>query len=731
MLISWRTRRPGWVIGGAVAFIAGITVWLLLDKKSGVDTAVILTLTGTLAGLAIAVAGLVPRRPLAAQARELADRVAAERGRARRQALGLSGDARPANARFRSPSPEDEPELVRWRSDGGPGGGTLREVAGFYQSLDRGRLVVLGEPGSGKTVLATQLVLDLIADLPDGELRPGRRPPVPAWLSLTSFDLGDPDRLAGADASELGALLDRWITEQLTAVYQVRSRAAGELLGGHWIVPVLDGLDEMDPAAAGQDDPPGPRAAAVVRALNDGTGRRPVVLVCRRAEYRQLARSAGPAGAEPVLLNASQIVLQPLEHDVICQHLADRFPGSTQDQVAARWEPVRIALQAAATSAKADGSVLDLLSSPWRLFLAVMAYHDDGTDPSEILRQPAITATSELLEQLIPAATALTPAPAGRRYPPDKVRDWLTALAGHLHDTSENPALRWSPTDLRLDRLWPIAGAAPVQRITRIAIAVILAAAFAVPGLIWVRSTGRWLPSTSSAWLGLIASLFVIISGTSRSTTKNPALNRLDLTSLRFPAGRRRLAAGMAAGSALGMAVGLTLGLTAGLTAGLAAGLAAGLTAGLVFGLAGSFALAALPASVMRQNAAYALAVGLTMGSGVGLGTELGYRHGVGLVFALPIGLAVGLAIGLATGLAVWVRYVLGSWLACRKELLPLRAGRFLDWAYRANLLRMSGTAAQFRHRELQAWLLNTGPEASEPPAASELQTASGPDSTS
>jgi hypothetical protein len=39
--------------------------------------------------------------------------------------------------------------------------------------------------------------------------------------------------------------------------------------------------------------------------------------------------------------------------------------------------------------------------------------------------------------------------------------------------------------------------------------------------------------------------------------------------------------------------------------------------------------------------------------------------------------------------------------------MLPQRVGHFLDWAYDANLLRMSGTAAQFRHRELQAWLIS------------------------
>ena len=59
----WRVRRPGWVAAGSIATIVAITVWLFVDKKSGVDTAVILTLTATLTGVAIAVKGMQPEIP--------------------------------------------------------------------------------------------------------------------------------------------------------------------------------------------------------------------------------------------------------------------------------------------------------------------------------------------------------------------------------------------------------------------------------------------------------------------------------------------------------------------------------------------------------------------------------------------------------------------------------------------------------------------------------------------
>jgi hypothetical protein len=96
-----------------------------------------------------------------------------------------SGDPKPADVSFAQPA------LIYWRADGGHRHGMLSEVEGYYRSLDRGRLVVLGEPGAGKTVLAIQLVLDLAAAVlavADGT-RP--LPRVPVRLSLPAFDPGD------------------------------------------------------------------------------------------------------------------------------------------------------------------------------------------------------------------------------------------------------------------------------------------------------------------------------------------------------------------------------------------------------------------------------------------------------------------------------------------------------------------------------------------------------------
>ncbi len=37
---------------------------------------------------------------------------------------------------------------------------------------------------------------------------------------------------------------------------------------------------------------------------------------------------------------------------------------------------------------------------------------------------------------------------------------------------------------------------------------------------------------------------------------------------------------------------------------------------------------------------------------------------------------------------------------------VPARPAVFLDWAYSAGLMRLSGIGIQFRHREFQTWLV-------------------------
>ncbi|MEU4743699.1 hypothetical protein AB0G02_24980 [Actinosynnema sp. NPDC023658] len=177
--------------------------------------------------------------------------------------LGDTGRARPADVGFVAP----EAAEVWWRDDGGSASGSLDDVAVYYRSLELGRLVVLGEPGAGKTVLALRLLLDLAADARATlDHTPTARVRVPVRLSLSSFTLPEQP----CTPSVLHERLEAWITGQLSGAYGVQPSIARELVADGWVLPVLDGLDEIDP-----DHTPPQRAHRVLDALNQPTGDAP------------------------------------------------------------------------------------------------------------------------------------------------------------------------------------------------------------------------------------------------------------------------------------------------------------------------------------------------------------------------------------------------------------------------------------------------------------------------
>ena len=113
-------------------------------------------------------------------------------------------------------------------------------------------------------------------------------------LSLPGCDLGETTRLTQQD---LAARFNKWIVERLIEDYQVPDAQEKALVSDQRILPVLDGLDEMDLTQVDDDQqlPLQSRAAAVIQALN--AERTPVVLACRNLEYQGLTVNAGDAEA--------------------------------------------------------------------------------------------------------------------------------------------------------------------------------------------------------------------------------------------------------------------------------------------------------------------------------------------------------------------------------------------------------------------------------------------------
>ncbi|MEM7029433.1 MAG: NACHT domain-containing protein, partial [Chloroflexota bacterium] len=105
-----------------------------------------------------------------------------------------------------------------------------KTVKDIFEEANR-LLLILGDPGSGKTTTLLQLARDLIS-----QVRQDQRfiQPVPVILNLSTWtDKKQP--------------LEDWVVAELNSKYQVPKKQARLWLEDRRILPLLDGLDEVKP----------------------------------------------------------------------------------------------------------------------------------------------------------------------------------------------------------------------------------------------------------------------------------------------------------------------------------------------------------------------------------------------------------------------------------------------------------------------------------------------------
>ena len=619
-------------------------------------------------------------------------------------------------------------------------GGDVNDVVSMFLRLPHRQLVVLGQPGAGKSVLMLLLTLGLLRRWRSGQ-------PVPVLLNLSSWN---PNR----------EHLDTWLARRLVEEYPAlgnRDRygpgMAMRLVSSEAVLPVLDGLDEMPQAR---------HAVAVVELNNAVGGGRAVVVACRAEEYQAAVAAIGAT-----LGRAAVVELEPVDADAAAVYLPAGQPTGQQ-----RWAPVIAHLRT-----DPFGPLARALSTPLMVHLARTVYSAPDRDPAELC-DPRRWATPQQIEDhlldaylpaLYPRGSAQpmveeTTSPALRTYPADQARHWLAYLAAQMTTLGTRDLAWW-----QLPRM-----VSHFELVFGLAVRLMAGLGF---GLAFGLTYGFTFGPARGLTYGLIYGLAF----------------GLGLTAgLRFT---DRVTAGLAAGSTAGfiaaIGIGLALGFEEGLAAGFEEGLAAGIEAGFVAGISVGLITRCdsyrdsrprqieLSAPRLLQAMARSLPLGLMAGLGLGLvlvlidgniillasGLVLGLAvmlgfgvseaivmaaddqnsttprsllrgergatiaqvvafglaasladllttwlaHGLqaglalGLAASLLFGLTFGLAAGLATGIhSPWLRFLATQgWLAARGQL-PWNLMQFLEDAHRRGVLRQVGALYQFRHARLQ-----------------------------
>ncbi|WP_328875628.1 NACHT domain-containing protein [Streptomyces sp. NBC_00287] len=343
---------------------------------------------------------------------------------------------------------DPHPLAVRWRSGQTEAGDHVRmvgrtvsgrsdDIAAFaaaYRALPRRRLVVLGEPGAGKTALAILLVRELLRDPQPGE-------PVPVLLDLAPWN------------PRKEPLLD-WMARRIHEDYPALRNhetygrdAARKLVAEGRVLPVLDGLDEL-PAELRL------RALAAVNHAIAVHG--PLILTSRQSEYHRMVTDTD------VVTAAAVVVADPVGAADVAEYLRSVVPPRRS----AAWQPVLDEL-----TRRPEGPVAQALSVPLNVWLARTVYALPASDPGELIRfTDASSLQHHLLDALVPAVfspepTAVDPSvpdvrrTAATRWHPDDARSSLSFLASHIKRQGTDDIAWWElHRALRPDPAGPLSG---------------------------------------------------------------------------------------------------------------------------------------------------------------------------------------------------------------------------------------------------------------------------------
>jgi serine/threonine protein kinase len=245
-------------------------------------------------------------------------------------------------------------------------------------------LLILGAPGAGKSTLLVELAWQLVARADADETHP-----LPVIVPLSSWAV---KRLP----------LQIWLAEQVALLYDIPLALAQRWISSDQLLPLLDGLDEMEDDAR-------PACVAEINAYHHDHLRLPVVVCSRQAEYEEATRRQ-----RLTLQNA--VVVQPLTHEHVQAYLAQ---GG---------EPSAALRHVLAT----NPALAEVATTPLMVHVLILTYQDTSV-------QQLSTQYEQLQQQIWTDYLARMVERKGNaiRYPLRQTRAWLEWLAQQMRTRNQ------------------------------------------------------------------------------------------------------------------------------------------------------------------------------------------------------------------------------------------------------------------------------------------------------
>ena len=433
MQAAKRIRTGRLAVAGTAATVTGAATWMIkADPEQG-------AVVGAIAGLVLAAASMIidllgalrSEQPVAGpedHANDLAAEVerqwlreAAARGLRDGDVLPLAwrhhGDALPAGDLF--PGHSAPGRIVRLKAEG-RANGDFETVAGtlaaYFEKTPGGRLVLVGEPGAGKTVLGLLLTVGMVRQRAAGER-------VPIFLSISSWDpIAEP--------------LEDWLIRTMAdSYYNGRQDVARELVRSRLIVPILDGLDEI---------PESSRRNAIAEINRSVREEHPVVITCRSNEYRDLV-----VGGSPTLSRAPVVEVVPVGLDDIVDYFsAVRWPTGTD------WSPVFQRMRE-----EPGGSLATAFSTPLIVSSARLVMGGGAERPERLLGDKELESRHAienwLTAQTVRAAYSAEDTGEHHHRRTARAERYLAYLAHHMHGQRERELTWWLLSERLLPAWFP------------------------------------------------------------------------------------------------------------------------------------------------------------------------------------------------------------------------------------------------------------------------------------